>query len=147
MTGSTQRRSTRQGAAVHQAIAGLDGFRSAQDVYTHMKTDGDAIGLSTVYRHLQRLAEQGVVDAIHTAIGETIYRYCRRPADDGCHHHHHLVCTQCGHAEPIESDHVEQWAHDMAHKHGYAQTHHTIEIFGLCQQCGSQSPNSRKNEP
>lgn len=117
------------------AIAQLDGFRSTQDIYTQMRAGGDHVGLSTIYRHLQRLAEQGVVDAIHTASGETLYRYCRRDAaDDECHHHH-LVCSKCGHTEPIEGKEIQEWVHHMARRHGYTQTQHTVEIFGLCKSC------------
>ena len=44
-----------------------DGFRSAQDIYADLRSAGEAVGLSTVYRHLQSLADAGGVDVIHHA--------------------------------------------------------------------------------
>src|SRR4249920_2744908 len=69
-------RTTRQGGAVRDALAEAGGFRSAQDVYAALRSEGDTVGLSTVYRHLQAFADQGLVDVIHTPDGESTYRYC-----------------------------------------------------------------------
>ena len=128
-----RQRATKQGAAVRDALRGAGGFRSAQDVYAALRADGESVGLSTVYRHLQSLVQDGEVDVIHTADGEATYRYCGDPADQ--HHHHHLVCRRCGRTEEVEGRAVERWAGDIAKQHGYAEVDHTIELFGLCPTC------------
>ena len=69
--------------------------------------EGESVGLSTVYRHLQALADDGLVDVIQTPDGETTYRYC---GEAGSGHHHHLVCRACGRAEEIEGPAIEKWA-------------------------------------
>ena len=71
-----KQRATRQGEAVREALRAQGGFCSAQDVYAALRADGSSVGLSTVYRHLQNLVEDGVVDVIHTPDGEATYRYC-----------------------------------------------------------------------
>lgn len=50
-------RSTRQRAAVAAALAQVDEFRSAQDLHDILKHQGDSVGLTTVYRTLQSLAD------------------------------------------------------------------------------------------
>jgi Fur family ferric uptake transcriptional regulator len=85
-----------------------------------------------VYRHLQSLADDGVVDVIHTPEGETTYRFC---GDAGSTHHHHLVCRNCGRAEEIEGPTIETWAAAVARKHGYSAVDHTVELFGTCASC------------
>jgi Fur family transcriptional regulator, ferric uptake regulator len=132
VTTRTQR-STVQGAAVQQVLIEQDGFRSAQDVYAALRADGHSVGLSTVYRHLQSFAEQGLADVIYNPDGETTYRFCGSPTDK--RHHHHLVCRRCGRAEEVEGRAVERWAADVAAKHGYVDVDHTIEVFGLCREC------------
>lgn len=127
-----RRRETRQGGVVRDALSGADGFRSAQDVYAELRRDGAAVGLSTVYRHLQSLADQGAVDVIHTPDGETTYRYCE---DARSRHHHHIVCRDCGRAEEIEGPAVERWAATVAEEHGFTDIEHTVEVFGTCSRC------------
>lgn len=126
---AVKQRATKQGGAVRDALRGAGGFRSAQDVYAVLRGDGATVGLSTVYRHLQSLVGDGVVDVIHTPEGEATYRYC---GDPGTGHHHHLVCRQCGRAKEIEGRAVERWALEVAREHGYAEVDHTVELFGLC---------------
>jgi Fur family ferric uptake transcriptional regulator len=133
MTG--RQRATKQGAAVRDALQSAGGFRSAQDVYAVLRADGGSVGLSTVYRHLQALVDDGVVDVIHTPDGEATYRYCGDSSAD--HHHHHLVCRSCGRTEEIEGRAVERWAGEVAELHGYTDVDHTVELFGRCAACAS----------
>jgi Fur family ferric uptake transcriptional regulator len=127
-----QQRATKQGEAVRDALNSAGGFRSAQDVYAALRTTGEAVGLSTVYRHLQSLVDTGVVDVIHTPEGEATYRYC---GDSGAGHHHHLVCRRCGRTEEVEGRVVERWAGEVAERHGYVDVDHTVELFGTCASC------------
>ena len=84
-------RSTKQRAAVSAALNEVDEFRSAQELHDMLKHRGDSVGLTTVYRTLQSLADAGEVDALRTSEGETVYRRC-----SSGDHHHHLVCRVCG---------------------------------------------------
>ena len=131
-SGGTRRRETRQGGVVRDALAEADGFRSAQDVYATLRQQGESVGLSTVYRHLQSLADVGQVDVIHTPEGETTYRFCGQARTK---HHHHLVCRACGRAEEIEGKDVERWATSVAQEHGFTEVDHMVEIFGTCANC------------
>lgn len=133
-----RQRSTRQGSAVRDALRDAGGFCSAQDVYATLRGEGSPVGLSTVYRHLQSLADDGAVDVIHTPDGETTYRLCG-PAGEG--HHHHLVCRVCGRTVEIEGRVVEKWAATVAAEHGFTAVDHTVELFGTCARC-SQPPTS-----
>ena len=130
-SGATRRRGTRQEAVVRDALSALDGFRSAQDVYAALRQQGETVGLSTVYRHLQSFADAGEADVIHTPDGETTYRYCGEQA----RHHHHLVCRRCGSAVEIEGRALERWAASVGEEHGYVDVDHTVELFGTCKRC------------
>ncbi|HEY5553845.1 MAG TPA: transcriptional repressor, partial [Cellulomonas sp.] len=74
-------RVTRQRTAVAEALIALDDFRSAQQLHEYLRAHGDSIGLATVYRTLQSLAEAHQVDVIRTGEGESLYRRCERRDD------------------------------------------------------------------
>lgn len=122
-------RSTRQFEAVRDALADVDEFRSAQDIYAALRAAGDRVGLATVYRALQSLAESGEADVLRTPDGESVYRACSRT------HHHHLVCRTCGRAVEVQGPAVERWTDRMATEHGFSDVSHTLELFGICPPC------------
>lgn len=128
MTGAV--RSTRQRAAIADLLNETDGFRSAQELHDELRRRGQGIGLTTVYRTLQSMANTGNVDTLRTDTGESVYRRC---SED---HHHHLVCRACGATVEISGGQVESWAADVAREHGFSDVSHTIEIFGMCRSCG-----------
>ena len=107
----------------------VGGFASAQEVFQKLERDGDRIGLTTVYRALQSLLSDKIVDVLRRDDGEAIYRLC------GDQHHHHLVCKNCGDTVEIEGGAIEKWAKVMAEEHGFRDIGHTAEIFGLCSNC------------
>lgn len=121
---------TRQRTAVARALSGSEGFQSAQSLHDAMRRAGDSVGLTTVYRHLQALADAGEVDVLRTGDGEAVYRRC--VADD---HHHHLVCRSCGTTVEVTGPAVETWAAQVAKKHGFRDVSHTVEVFGTCRDC------------
>ena len=122
-------RSTRQRAAVAQALDKLDEFRTAQEIHQDLRSAGENVGLTTVYRTLQALADSREVDVLRTTDGETAYRRCSKG------HHHHLVCRNCGRTVEVEGPAVERWADKVAAEHGYSDISHTLEIFGTCPAC------------
>jgi Fur family transcriptional regulator, ferric uptake regulator len=122
-------RPTRQRRAVIDALDSFDDFRSAQDIHDLLGQRGETVGLATVYRTLQRLADAGEVDLLRTEDGEAIYRRCSDT------HHHHLVCRACGRTVEVEGPAVERWTRAIATEHGYDDVSHTLEIFGTCGRC------------
>ncbi|WP_063628254.1 Fur family transcriptional regulator [Actinospica robiniae] len=129
-------RSTRQRAAVAALLEETEDFVSAQQLHDRLRHRGDSVGLTTVYRTLQSLAETGMVDVVRTDEGEAVYRRCSSGT-----HHHHLVCRGCGTAVEVEGPAVEAWAGKIAAEHGFIEVEHTLEIFGTCAACAAKSEN------
>ncbi len=123
---STTRRPTRQQAAVTARLGEIEDFTSAQDLHARMRTEGESVGLATVYRTLTALAAAGEVDVLRTQDGEAAYRMCSTG------HHHHLVCRDCGRTVEVEGPTVEQWTERVAAEHGFRDVAHTLEVFGTC---------------
>jgi Fur family ferric uptake transcriptional regulator len=122
-------RPTRQRRAVAAALTDIEVFSSAQEIHARLRQRGDDVGLTTVYRTLQALADAGEVDVLRSPDGEAVYRRCSTG------HHHHLVCRSCGRTVEIEGPAVESWADKVAAQHGFAHIEHTLEIFGTCAAC------------
>lgn len=122
-------RPTRQRAAVSAVLAQVDDFRTAQELHDLLRQRGESVGLTTVYRTLQALADAGQVDVLRTDDGESAYRRCSG------RHHHHLVCRRCGRTVEVEQPALERWATQVAAEHGFTEITHTLEIFGVCPDC------------
>jgi Fur family ferric uptake transcriptional regulator len=125
-------RNTRQRAEVLSLLDGTEEFRSAQQLHAALRARGTGVGLTTVYRTLQLLADAGEVDQMRLPDGEQLYRRCSREQ-----HHHHLVCRSCGRTIEIEGRAVEKWAEKLAAEHGFTDVAHTVEIVGTCASCRS----------
>jgi Fur family ferric uptake transcriptional regulator len=125
----TPQRNTRQRAAVLNMLDSLNQFTSAQDIHGRLRDSGSAVGLTTVYRTLQSLADASQVDVIRADDGEAMYRRCTTE------HHHHLVCRRCGRTLEVDSPTVESWAEEVAKRYGFSDINHTLEIYGVCPDC------------
>ena len=122
-------RRTRQRAAVEQALGTTAGFRTAQEIHDDLRHGGSTVGLATVYRTLQSLAETGEIDQLRTADGQVAYRACTTG------HHHHLVCRACGRTVEIDAPELEAWATRIAAAHGFSDLDHELELTGRCGDC------------
>ena len=107
---STGVRATRQRAAISALLENLDDFRSAQELHDELRRRGEGIGLTTVYRTLQSMAANGLVDTLRTDTGESVYRRC---SDD---HHHHLVCRACGSTVEPQARQTRWWWWSSEHR-------------------------------
>lgn len=125
----TSLRPTRQRRAISDVLAGSQDFQSAQDIHDALRHAGDKVGLATVYRTLQAMADAGEVDVLQGVGGEAVYRRC------STHHHHHLVCRSCGRTVEVTGPAVETWADAVAREHDFAEVSHSIELYGICADC------------
>ena len=78
---------------------------SAEDVFLKVKERAPEIGLATVYRTLELLAELKIVDKIN--FGDGVARFDLRK-EGAKHFHHHLVCMSCGDVDEIEEDLLDE---------------------------------------
>ncbi len=124
-------RSTRQQAVILEALDGIEEFRSAQEIHLILTKRKLKVGLATVYRNLQKMAEREDIDAIRNLEGETLYRHCGQ--NEG--HHHHLMCRECGLTITVEGPALESWAEKVAKENGFRDVSHTVDIVGVCKNC------------
>ncbi|HAM44613.1 MAG TPA: transcriptional repressor [Propionibacteriaceae bacterium] len=124
-------RRTRQRAAVGAIMATLNEFHTAQEVHAALRDQDNSIGLATVYRTLNQMADADELDCIRTPDGQSAYRLCSHG------HHHHLVCRRCGRTVEITPPDFEQWTRQVAAENGFIDLDHELELFGLCAECAA----------
>ena len=129
----TTKRATWQKTAVRKALEDAHGFTSANELFMAILATGLKVGLTTVYRALTELAETNDVDVLASEDGESKYRLCSTS------HHHHLICRNCGKTVEFDLAGFETAAALLAREHGFGELTHSIELFGICQNCGAAS--------
>jgi len=109
---------------------------TAQQLHDRLRGHGQRIGLATVYRALDALAEAGVVEPLSHFRDALCYRVCR----DG--HHHHLVCTQCHSVVELHDCELEEPLAHAAAEYGFVATSHHLEVTGVCSACRGSTRRS-----
>jgi Fur family transcriptional regulator, ferric uptake regulator len=116
--------------AVVEYLASQRCCLSAQEIHDGIRDDGGAVGVASVYRALDTLAELRLVQRVD--VGDGVARF--EPAGGG-HHHHHLVCADCGKVEPFTDDRLERALEGAAGRLGYAMDQHEVVLRGACRMC------------
>jgi Fur family ferric uptake transcriptional regulator len=122
-------RPTRQRVRVLTELMGEQDDVTAQELYERLRSEGEKLGLATVYRTLGLLAEAGVIDALSHHPGELCYRWC------GQGHHHHLVCSSCHRVVELADCELDPWLERISRAHDFVTTGHRLEVSGLCAAC------------
>jgi Fur family transcriptional regulator, ferric uptake regulator len=118
-------RRTEQREAILEALSASERAVTAQELHARL----EGVGLATVYRNLQRLADSGDADALRRDNGEIAFLIC------GAGHHHHLTCRECGRVEQVRDCRLDDWAREVASGHGFSQVEHRAELVGVCAAC------------
>ena len=105
---------------------------SAEDVYLLVKDKSPEIGLATVYRTLELLAELKIVDKIN--FGDGVSRFDLRQ-EGAAHFHHHLVCIECGAVDEIQEDLLGDVEEIVERDWNFKIKDHRLTFHGICHRC------------
>ena len=117
--------------AVIEHLAAQDCCLSAQELFDELRAEGRAVGIASVYRVLEQLAELRLVRRVDLGHGVTRFE----PANPGGEHHHHLVCGDCGKVETFDDPGLERALGRVAGSRGYALDEHDVVLHGACGDC------------
>lgn len=119
---------TRSQDRILNLLKNLNRAISAQDLYVELRNRDQSMGLATVYRSLEALKLEGVVQVRTLASGESLYSSVQQDK-------HHLTCLQCGTSIPIHECPVHELETQLNLSHKFKIFYHTLEFFGLCNKC------------
>lgn len=121
---------TPQRRAVVRILARCHRHMTTAELHAAAAAERGDVGLVTVYRTLRLLADLGLVCQL-SADGRQPSYVLRRPEE----HHHHLVCSGCGHVVDFTSSDVERLEDRLARETGYRIEGHILEFTGQCPDC------------
>lgn len=104
---------------------------TAVSLAEELRNQGQSVGLSTVYRQLERLAAEGLVHRVPTEEG-ALYQRCPHPSAQGCFL---LRCGRCGRVVHLDCIHLEGLARHIAQAHGFLMDPRQTVLTGLCLRC------------
>ena len=125
---------TRQSEAILDYIVsrGSEHITAAQ-IVEHFGNEGVAIGRTTVYRHLDKLAENGKLRRYTTdGVAGACYQYVD---DDGCRSHFHLKCEGCGNILHFECGKIDSLERHLSAKHAFQIDMTRTVFYGTCAAC------------
>jgi Fur family ferric uptake transcriptional regulator len=112
---------------------------SAEEIYLAVHKVYPAIGLTTVYRTLELLVQNGLIFKFDFGDGRARYELSESPKSIG--HHHHLVCTGCrkiiDYSDFIdeEKELLKKTEKGLSKKYNFKIRTHYIQFLGLCEEC------------
>ncbi len=104
---------------------------SAQELHDRLRRARRPVGIASVYRALETLADLRLVKRIDAGDGIARYEPSRPDGD----HHHHLVCRDCGKVEAFSDDRLERAIDKVAGGLGYSVDEHEVVLTGACADC------------
>jgi Fur family ferric uptake transcriptional regulator len=120
---------TRQRRAVLGAIAESRSRMNPAEVYRRARRACPDLGLATVYRTLELLADLGVVRRVHLDDG------CEAFAPTTVAHSHYLICDSCQTTIEFEDCNLSQLLNRIADQTGFTIEQHWLELVGRCPKC------------
>lgn len=107
-----------------------DRYQTVDEVFAKLHGSGANIGRTTVYRTLEKLADEGTVSKVVGAPGTSALYKRLSDADQG-----QLLCLRCGRVFPLDCSMLSSFAHHVREHHGFAIDQRRTVICGVCEQC------------
>ncbi len=111
---------------------------TAEEIYETVKEACPEIGLATVYRTMQLFLELHLIDRVNLDDGYTRYEIGNINGEDTKHHHHHLICLNCGKVLSFEDDLLEDLENKITETMGFKIVDHEVKLYGYCVDCGGR---------
>ncbi|PPD23308.1 MAG: ferric iron uptake transcriptional regulator [Methylobacter sp.] len=102
---------------------------TAEKVYKILLSEGEDIGLATVYRVLTQFEAAGLVTRHHFEGGNSVFEL------DKGDHHDHILCVKCGKVDEFTDEQIEARQKEIAGRLNYELTDHSLYLYGYCSTC------------
>ncbi len=130
-------RLTTQRQIILEELAKVKSHPTASDLYDMVRKRLPRIGLGTVYRNLEIMADNGMI--LKLEVGGTQKRF-----DATTENHYHIRCSKCGKVDDIDIPVISDIIDAAAEASLYQIYGHNVEFTGLCPECNSLQEDSVK---
>jgi Fur family zinc uptake transcriptional regulator len=128
---------TRNQDLVLKTLNAADTPLSAYDILDRLRSEGIRAPLQ-IYRALEKLVDGGLAHRLESLNAFVCCANAQQHARTGGTAAF-AICADCGHVDEFADEVVEERLKDWASMHGFAPTRTTIELRGLCKDCGKAS--------
>ncbi len=132
------RRNSRQRQLILDVMQGRGVHMNAEQVYVRVREQDPSIGIATVYRNLNLLAEMGEIRKFQDRSGSG-YMY-----DGNVSRHHHFYCRYCGRYFDVSFQTEEQLIVQLQKEMGVEVEDLDISLEGCCKQCKDQREKEKE---
>lgn len=109
---------------------------TACDAAEYLKEQGVSIGQSTVYRQLESLVDEGIVNKYTV---DSMTSACFEYVDPGRHEKQdvcfHCKCVQCGRLIHLHCDELNEIEEHLFKEHRFKMNPYRTVFYGLCEDC------------
>lgn len=121
-------RNTVQRSLVLDAVRNLHSHATAEEIYNEVIKSHPSVSRGTVYRNLNKLAEQGEISRIEMAGESDRFDHIQ-------YRHYHVKCMVCRKIFDVEMDYMSGLESKIKNKHGFDFSGHEILFRGICPDC------------
>jgi Fur family ferric uptake transcriptional regulator len=131
-TPSNMIRLTTQRQIILEELAKVKTHPTANELYDMVRKRLPRIGLGTVYRNLELMAENGMI--LKLEVGGTQKRFDATTDD-----HYHIRCSGCGKVDDVDIPVDNELTAAASNATSYSIMGHHVEFTGLCPDCQKQN--------
>ncbi|MDR2908641.1 MAG: transcriptional repressor [Oscillospiraceae bacterium] len=124
-------------AVLRHMISSGGAHLTAAQISERLNAGGEPVGRTTVYRCLDRLAEEGRVRRFVTdGVSAACYQYVE--AREDCHGHLHLKCEACGNLQHLECGALDEIYRHFYEEHAFELNVLKTVLYGKCGRCAKK---------
>jgi Fur family ferric uptake transcriptional regulator len=121
---------TSQRELIIERLLAIDAHFDIEELFQEIRRKRIPVSRATVYRTISCLEKADLIRRIDFDEAHAHYEVVV-----GEKHHEHLVCNSCGKITEFSDDRFEEYILVIAESHGFRICSHSVEIFGMCEEC------------
>ncbi|MGM0652499.1 MAG: Fur family transcriptional regulator [Bacillota bacterium] len=127
---------SRQREYLYKLLQSTDKHPTASWLYDQLKPDFANLSMGTVYRNINILIDQNLIQKIEA--GSSFDRY-----DANTEQHYHFFCQKCEAVSDIPLEIFENLNKEVSETTGYQVENHRLDFYGICLECIYKEKNLR----
>lgn len=103
------------------------------EIEKYLKEKNCSVGVTTIYRHLEKLEQDGVVARINVEKQQgACYQYVMEDENDDCFY---IECEKCGQVSRMECHHLAELYNHVNADHHFSINPKKTVFYGRCSKC------------
>lgn len=133
-------RNTKQKKLILSILKEADRPMSINEIYSQLVQQLPNIAKSTIYRNIDILLDQNLIDKYHLNDSEIFYRI----KADRNEHKHFVICDDCKKVFDLPTCPIHALENALGEE-GFIITEHQIQISGICKSCAKSRGKKNNN--